>query len=669
MKFKAIVIGLGLIVGTSGVMVSAASFYVARSYHATRDLSENLMASMRHQMTADMMHDALRGVVYRAMYAASIKDTAISTETVAEVAEYGGTFRSEIAAQETLTLPSAIRDAVTGVSEPLNGYILAAEALVASAAKGDLAGAQSELPAFEAAFSTLESAMETVSDTIEEGNQLLSQQAGLVSLLVDAGSIIAGTASLLLGAAVILFSRRKLARPMSELTDAMQSLSEGDTGKVVDQRQLVAEIGAMAKAYDVFREALLTRDRLSREAGEQSRRISDKATETAELNQALGRTVAAAVAGDFSQRVEGRFNDAELVALADGVNTLIETVNRGLADTGAVLSSLARADLSQRMLGQYQGAFGRLQADTNAVAEKLTEIIGGLRQTSRALKTATGEILSGANNLSERTSKQAATIEETSAAMEQLAHTVIENARQAESASQMAHGVSQTATEGGEVMRRANGAMEAITASSGKISSIIGLIDDIAFQTNLLALNASVEAARAGDAGKGFAVVAVEVRRLAQSAAGASAEVKTLIEQSAAEVRAGTGLVADAASKLEAMLEAVQQNAQMMDAIAGASRSQAAAIENVTTAVREMDEMTQHNAALVEQTNAAIEQTEAQASQIDRVVDVFTLEVGQTTRPEASGADIHRLQDKVRQGARALVGRGNTAVARDWSEF
>src|SRR5690606_28148447 len=185
---------------------------------------------------------------------------------------------------------------------------------------------------------------------------------------------------------------------------------------------------------------------------------------------------------------------------------------------------------------------------------KLSEIVGQLRTTSRALKTATSEILSGANDLSERTTKQAATIEETSATMEQLAATVMQNAERARGASQAAGEVTHTAEEGGAVMAQATEAMERITQSSAKISNIIGLIDDIAFQTNLLALNASVEAARAGEAGKGFAVVAVEVRRLAQSAAEASAEVKALIEQSGSEVNTGSKLVSDAAAKLEAML-------------------------------------------------------------------------------------------------------------------
>ena len=218
-------------------------------------------------------------------------------------------------------------------------------------------------------------------------------------------------------------------------------------------------------------------------------------------------------------------------------------------------------------------------------------------------------------------------------------------------------------------------AMERITQSSGKISNIIGLIDDIAFQTNLLALNASVEAARAGDAGKGFAVVAVEVRRLAQSAASASSEVKVLIDQSSGEVKTGSKLVADAASRLEAMLEAARSSNALMDGIARESRSQASAIEEVNTAVRQLDEMTQHNAALVEETNAAIEQTESQANDLDRVVDIFTVSgtVTAAQRPSAPAVapakGIKGLQEKVKKAASSYLSRGNAAIDKDWAEF
>jgi methyl-accepting chemotaxis protein len=429
-------------------------------------------------------------------------------------------------------------------------------------------------------------------------------------------------------------------------------------------RKIVASATAMARAVQIFRENGLQVARLT--AAEAARIIRDQSARTEmmqTLQLAFGEVVDAAIAGDFSKRVAARFPDAELNGLAGSVNALVETVDRGLGETGTVLAALARTDLTQRMHGDYAGAFAKLKADTNAVGDTLTGIVTQLRNTSRALKTATGEILSGANDLSERTTRQAATIEQTSATMEQIAETVAANAGMAENASAKAQSVYAAAEKGGAVMGQANEAMSRITQSSARISNVIGLIDDIAFQTNLLALNASVEAARAGEAGKGFAVVAVEVRRLAQSAAEASREVKVLIEQSAAEVRDGSKLVADAAGTLTGMLQAVHENTTLLEQIARASRQQSQAIGEVNTGVRQMDEMTQHNAALVEQTNAAIEQTEAQASELDRVVDVFTIDAVHATR-------VQKPQPaRPQRPARAYLSEGNAAIAQDWAEF
>ncbi len=486
----------------------------------------------------------------------------------------------------------------------------------------------------------------------------------------EGGAMTATIALLILLAGVLI--ARSIAKPMVQLNRTMLRVADGEYSLVVEGTKRRDEIGAMAKAVEVFREngakvAQMTEAEAARIVSDQQAR----ARMMAELQKSFGEVVDAAIAGDFSRRVDAEFPDAELNALAGSVNNLVATVDRGLTETGEVIAALADADLTKRMQGDYEGAFARLKNDTNAMADKLSDIVGQLKETSRGLKTATGEILSGANDLSERTTKQAATIEETSAAMEQLASTVLKNADRAKEASGVAGRVTVTAEEGGKVMGEANSAMERITQSSGKISNIIGLIDDIAFQTNLLALNASVEAARAGDAGKGFAVVAVEVRRLAQSAASASSDVKKLIEQSGAEVSTGSKLVADAANRLHLMLEAARSSSMLMDGIARDSREQASAIEEVTTAVRQLDEMTQHNAALVEETNAAIEQTEAQANDLDRVVDIFNVSgSGPAVQLRPTGArtappkGIRGLQQKVKQAASSYLSRGNAAVER-----
>jgi methyl-accepting chemotaxis protein len=496
--------------------------------------------------------------------------------------------------------------------------------------------------------------------------------------------LIVGGVLLAIAALIGLAFARSITRPISRLTKTMQTLAAGTYDAEVRGGERSDEIGAMARAVEVFRE---NGQRMTQMTEAEAARIianqAERAEMMAKLQRSFGVVVDAAIAGDFSGRVETSFADDTLNRLARSVNELVETVDRGIGETGSVLAALAETDLTRRMEGPYQGAFAHLRDDTNRVADTLTDIVSQLKTTSQALRIATGEILSGANDLSERTTRQAATIEETSAAMEQLASTVLANAANAKAASEAAGGVTRTAEEGGAVMLRANEAMERITASSGKISNIIGMIDDIAFQTNLLALNASVEAARAGDAGKGFAVVAVEVRRLAQSAASASSEVKALIEQSANEVSGGSKLVSDAASKLETMLSAARSANELMAGIARESRDQAAAIEEVSTAVRTLDQMTQHNAALVEETNAAIEQTEAQAGQLDRIVDIFRTDAHSADdapitvvmprsaphKAEPAHTGARALQDRLAASARGYRANGNAAIDKDWSEF
>ena len=472
--------------------------------------------------------------------------------------------------------------------------------------------------------------------------------------------------AVLLGGAVAFLMGRWLSGAISGMTALMRRLASGEFSVEIEGTDRDHELGQMAKALQVFRangEAMEAADAERRINAERDAR---RAEMMARFQAAFDEVIAACVAGDFSRRIHEEFGDADIDRVAANFNSMLDTVNAGLAEAGQVLSALARADLTQRMEGVYQGAFATLRDDTNLVAERLGEVVHKLQSTSRGLKTATGEILAGANDLSERTTKQAATIEETSAAMEQLASTVMENAKRAQEASRTALALTTAAEEGGQVMDETTSAMERITTSSAKVSDIIKLIDDIAFQTNLLALNASVEAARAGEAGKGFAVVAIEVRRLAQSAAEASSEVKTLIEQSASEVDVGSTLVAQAAEKLVAMLGAARDNMGLMEGIARESHEQASAIEEVTVAVRQMDEMTQHNAALVEETNAAIEQTEAEASRLDAIVEVFKLDAGAVA---AQAGREKPAQTAPRNVRKAYLVHGNAAVEADWSEF
>jgi methyl-accepting chemotaxis protein len=415
-------------------------------------------------------------------------------------------------------------------------------------------------------------------------------------------------------------------RPIPRLVATMRRIAQGSYDEPVPYTGRRNEVGRIAEAVEVFRQNGKRIDVLTAEetAARETRR-REREEMMATLRREIGAVIDAAVQGDFSRHVEAEFPDPELSELAAGINRLVDSVDHGLTATGLVLSAMADADLTRRVSGDFAGAFAKLRDDTNAVVVKLSEIVADVQATSRGLKSATEEILHGASDLSERTTRQAASIEETSASVEQLSEIVASNAQQARQASENSFSSVRTAEEGGRAMATATEAMDRILQSSSQISTIIGVIDDIAFQTNLLALNASVEAARAGEAGKGFAVVAIEVRRLAQSAAEASSDVKDLVEQSATEVRSGSRLVLEASQKLTAMLEATHANNSLIEGIAQRSAEEAAAIEEISAAVRQMDEMTQHNASLVEQTNAAIAQTEVQARRLDDVVDVFSV--------------------------------------------
>ncbi|MBK8084330.1 MAG: hypothetical protein IPK28_11295 [Devosia sp.] len=585
----------------------------------------------------------------------------MAKEAQAEVAEYGDAMRQAIASQADLELPQDVRDRLAEVAEPLDAYLKSAEHIVTAVANGNLGGAKASIGGFDQAFKALEDRMSAVSDAIEAANDRVIAGSQSTSDISDFASWGGFAMVVLVAIATLVLSNILFLRPLAGLTGGFSRLSSGDLDVELSGKPLISEMASLAEVLSDFRAVLLERRQMTGAADVAAQQTADRVAAAAALNSEIEVVAEAATNGDFSQRVAGSYADADLTRLAATVNRVMETIDQSINETGAVLSALAQADLTQRMRGSYGGALRQLSEDTNAVGDRLADVIGQLRTTSRALKTATGELLSGANDLSERTTKQAATIEETSATMEQLATTVLDNAKRAESASGNAAEVSRTAEAGGEVMQSATAAMERITASSAKISNIIGLIDDIAFQTNLLALNASVEAARAGDAGKGFAVVAVEVRRLAQSAASASSEVKVLIEQSASEVSGGSRLVAEAAGKLEAMLHGARTNYDLLQGIARESRSQASAIEEVNIAVRTMDEMTQHNAALVEQTNAAIEQTEAQASELDRVVAVFRV-------AEAAPAAQVRKAD-ARPARTAYLSNGNAAISADWNEF
>ncbi|MTW08990.1 HAMP domain-containing protein [Pseudoduganella eburnea] len=282
-------------------------------------------------------------------------------------------------------------------------------------------------------------------------------------------------------------------------------------------------------------------------------------------------------------------------------------------------------DLTRRMPVETQDEIGALAAAFNKFVESLNVTILRVRESSRAIGEATGDIASGNMDLSARTEAQASNLEQTAAAMEELTSTVHNNTANAEQANKLVAGTAESAKRGGVVVGQVVEKMASITASSNKISDIIGVIDGIAFQTNILALNAAVEAARAGEQGRGFAVVASEVRNLAQRSAAAAKEIKELITESVQQVADGGKLADSAGMAMQDIVKSVQNVAGLMQEIASASQEQSLGIDQVNQAVTQMDDTTQQNAALVEEAAAAAQSLSEQAARLEQVVGLFKL--------------------------------------------
>lgn len=259
MRFGTIVAGVCYTVLVTGSFLIGSSFLVGRTFEAARDESTTLMSSMREQMFADMMHDTMRGVVYRALYAAAIGDAAMAAETSAEIVEYGDNFMAATEAQNALTLPADMRAALDGVAEPLQGYLASAGAIIEQAASGQADAATAALPAFEESFSILAGAMEGVSDTIEAGNLRNNAQSATAAMMSRAASLVGLAAILVLAGAMLLLSRRFIVKPMAAMNSSMQGLAEGQLDVAVPEQQPVNEMAEMASTLGVFRDALRNR--------------------------------------------------------------------------------------------------------------------------------------------------------------------------------------------------------------------------------------------------------------------------------------------------------------------------------------------------------------------------------------------------------------------------
>jgi methyl-accepting chemotaxis protein-1 (serine sensor receptor) len=316
---------------------------------------------------------------------------------------------------------------------------------------------------------------------------------------------------------------------------------------------------------------------------------------------------------------------------------LIQGIGRAIGQALNLARSVADGDLTQTVHVDSNDEVGQLLAALQKMNTSLSGIVSEVRVGSDAIGTASQQIAAGNQDLSSRTEQQASSLEETAASMEELTSTVRHNADNARQANLLAQTASSVAERGGAVVEQVVGTMQDIHAASGKIAEIIGVIDGIAFQTNILALNAAVEAARAGEQGRGFAVVAGEVRNLAHRSAAAAKEIKGLIENSVSSVSAGSRLVAQAGDTMREVVDSVQRVTDIMSEITAASTEQTAGIEQVNVAVVQMDQVTQQNAALVEEAAAAAEAMQDQAARLAQVVSVFRTGQGTAHLPVLIG--------------------------------
>ncbi len=334
---------------------------------------------------------------------------------------------------------------------------------------------------------------------------------------------------------------------------------------------------------------------------------------------------------------------------------LTRSISRPLQEAVIIAQNVSAGDLTSKIEVKSRDELGQLMQALKTMNDNLLQIVSDVRQGTDTIATASSEIASGNLDLSTRTEQQAGSLQETASAMEQLTATVKQNADNAIEANQLAETASNIAIKGGAVVSRVVATMASINESSKKVVDIIGVIDGIAFQTNILALNAAVEAARAGEQGRGFAVVASEVRSLAQRSASAAKEIKELIGDSVGKVEAGAALVDEAGVTMGEILDSVKRVTGIMGDISSASREQTMGIEQINNAIAQMDQVTQQNAALVEEAAAAAASMQSQTSNLANVVAVFKLNEEDTAQVQyaapvaiaarrvAPRAQVHRL--------------------------
>ncbi|RQZ18297.1 methyl-accepting chemotaxis protein [Burkholderia sp. Bp9031] len=409
-------------------------------------------------------------------------------------------------------------------------------------------------------------------------------------------------------------------------------------------QDVAAKRQALQRSCDTFGDLLATGDHVR--IGDSAKQLQVLYNDLAVASEALRNVQFSAVQTSFdhSESAYETMRVLSIVVLAAGLVaavlswlTLSRAIGRPLADALAHFDAIAAGDLRRSIFVHRRDEMGLLLDGLANMQRGLVDTVRTVRGGSESIATAARQIAAGNIDLSSRTEEQAAALQETASSMEQLTGTVKQNAENARQASSLAANASEIANKGNTVVGRVVGTMGEINDSSAKIADIIALIEGIAFQTNILALNAAVEAARAGEEGRGFAVVAGEVRSLAQRSSSAAKEIKALIDASVERIRAGSSLVDEAGRTMIDVIGAVQRVTDIMGEIAAASEEQSGGIDQVARAVAQMDEVTQQNAALVEEAAAAAQSLDEQAARLRETASVFRID-DDAARPVAAEA-------------------------------